>query len=219
MTKSRLVILILVFCWYLPPVRGQSAEDMYRPVLAVKYNPLAMLAYTPGIEMGLEHTISEHATIHLGGSYLSDFGIFPNKDFTGYKLIGEYRKYRFFKNTHPNAFLALHMYVKRTNTQGQAYLNRANGNYQQLSDVAVTNSTIAGLVAYGKVFNLSQKVSLDIALALGTKRLTVASDDVPPDAALGLFNDTIFDFTVNELGSGWYPLFRIHVKCNVALYD
>ena len=59
----------------------------------------------------------------------------------------------------------------------------------------------------------------DIAdVGVGVKRLSVASDDIAPDAAFGLFNDNIFDFTVNSLGAAWYPLLQPQLKLNVELF-
>jgi hypothetical protein len=215
-TKA-LVSIVLVFLCLHPPVQGQSAR-IYRPDWSIKFNPLATLAYTPGIELGLEHTIRENASIHLGGSYLSDFGIFPNKNFDGYKLIGEYRRYRPAEHQYKNTFLAFRFNFKKTIARGQTYLDRANGNYQQLTEVKVENTTLEFLGAYGRVLPLTPRFSLELSLALGARRLSVASDDVAPDAAFNPFNDNPFDFTVNSLGSEWYPLFRPQFKLNFELY-
>jgi hypothetical protein len=209
-------IILIVFCLH-PSVHGQSTRT-YRPHWGIKLNPLAMLAYTPGTELGLEHTISKNSTIHLGGSYLNDFGIYPNKNFDGYKVIGEYRRYQLFKGAHQNTFFALQFYLKKTFAQGQTYLDRANGNYQQLTEVKVVNTTLGFLVAYGKVLPLTSWLSIDLSAAAGVRRLSVASDDVPPDATFGLFNDSIFDLTVNTLGSEWYPLLQLQFKLNIELY-
>ena len=208
------IVLILLCCH--APIQGQS-DRIYRPNWSIKFNPLAPLNHTPGIELGLEHTISENTSIHLGASYLSDFGVFPNKNFDGYRFLGEYRMYRPPEHQHKNTFLAFQFNYKRTKTQGQVYLDRANGNYQQLTEVKVVNTTLEFLGAYGKVFPLSPRFSLDMSLAIGARWLSVASDDIPPDAAFNLFNDNVFDFTVNSLGNVWYPLFRPQFKLNFEL--
>lgn len=208
-------ILLMFLCLHLS-VQGQS-NRIYRPAWGIKINPLAMLAHTPGIELGLEHAINKNATIHLGGSYLSDFGIYPNKNFDGYKWIGEYRRYHPFKRKNQNTFLAFQFYFKKTFVRGQTYLDRANGNYQQLTEVKVMNTTLGFLGAYGKVLPLTSWLSMDLSIAAGARRLSVASDEVPPDAAFGLFNDNIFDFTVNTLGSEWYPSLQLQFKLNVEL--
>lgn len=217
MQLPKLVSIVLIVLCLHPPVQGQSTRT-YRPDWAIKFNPLAVLAHTPGIEFGLEHTISENASIHLGGSYLSDFGILPNKNFDGYKLIGEYRWYHVFKRKYPNTFLAFQFNLKRVIAEGQTYLDRANGNYQQLTEVKVVNTSLDFLGAYGQVLPFTPRLSLDVLVAVGAKRLSVASDDVAPDAVFGLFNNNIFDFTVNSLGSEWYPLFRLQFKLNVELF-
>lgn len=211
-----LSIALLIFSIHTQAL-GQS-NRAYRPNWGLKFNPLATIAYTPGIELGLEHTIRENASLHLGGSYLNDFGIYPTKNFDGYKLMGEYRHYQPFKKRHQNTFLALQFNFKQTFAQGQTYLDRANGNYQQLTEVSVTNTTLEFLGAYGKVFTLTPWLSLDTALALGLKRLNLSSDNVPPDAAFILFDDNIFDFTVNSFGSDWYPLLRLQLKFNIELF-
>jgi hypothetical protein len=217
--KALVSIVLLVLCFH-PPVQGQSEQSdrIYRPSWGIKFNPFATLAHTPGIELGLEHAINENATIHLGGSYLSDFGIFSNKNFDGYKLIGEYRRYRPSEHKRKNSFLAFQFNVKKTTARGKTYLDRANGNYQQLTEVKVVNNSLEFLVVYGRVLPLTPRFSLELSVALGTKRLSVASDDIAPDAAFGLFNDIPFDFTVNSLGSGWYPLLRPQFKLNFELY-
>lgn len=217
MQLLKVVTIVLVFLCLHQPVHGQS-DRAYRPDWSIKFNPLATLAHTPGIELGLEHTIGENATVHLGGSYLSDFGIFPNKNFDGYKLIGEYRRYQPFKNKHPNTFLAFQFNFKRAVARGRTYLDRANGNYQQLTDIKVANTTLDFLAAYGQVLSLTPRFSLDLSAALGTKRLSLASDDVAADAAFRIFNDNPFDFTVRSLGSEWYPVLRLQFRLNIELY-
>ncbi len=209
-------VFLIFVCLHLT-VQGQSNRT-YRPDWGIKLNPLAMLVYTPGIELGLEHAISENATLHLGGSYLSDFGIFPEKNFNGYQLIGEYRRYQLFKSNHENTFFAFQFNFKKAIARGQTYLDRANGNYQQLTRVKVVNTSLGFSGAYGKVLTLTPHLSLDLSVALGAKRLSVASDDVAPDAVFGFFDNAIFDWTVNTLGSDWYPLLRLQVKLNVELF-
>jgi hypothetical protein len=82
----------------------------------------------------------------------------------------------------------------------------------------VVNTTLGFLGAYGKVLPLTSWLSIDLSAAAGVRRLSVASDDVPPDATFGLFNDSIFDLTVNTLGSEWYPLLQLQFKLNIELY-
>lgn len=208
-------IVLIIFCLH-PSIQGQSNRT-YRPNWGIKLNPRAMIAHTPGIELGLEHTIGENVTAHLGGSYLSDFGIFPDKNFDGYKLIGEYRRYHLFKREDQNTFLAFQFGFKKAIARGRTYLNRANGNYQQLTEVKVVNTSLDFSGAYGQVLPLGPWLSLDLSVAVGAKRLSVASEDVAPDAVFGLFNNNLFDWTINTLGSGWYPLLRLQFKLNVEL--
>ncbi len=217
MQLPKLVSVVLIILCFHPPVQGQSYRD-YRPNWGIKFNPLATLAHTPGIELGLEHTIRANATIHLGGSYLSDFGIFTNKNFDGYKLIGEYRQYDPFKREHRNTFLAFQFNFKKAVARGRTYLNRANGNYQQLTEVKVVNTSLDFLAAYGKVIPLTSWLSMELSAAVGAKRLSVTSDDVTADASFALFdNDNPFDWSVNSLGSEWYPLLRMQLKLNIEL--
>lgn len=217
MQLPKLLSVVLVFLCLHPPLQGQS-DRIYRPDWGIKFNPLAALAHTPGIELGLEHTLGENATIHLGGSYLNDFGIFPNKHFDGYKWIGEYRRYHLFKRHLSNTFLAFQFNFKKAVARGRTYLDRANGNYQQLTEVRVANTSLDFLVAYGEVRPLTPRFSLDVSVAAGAKRLSVASDDVAPDAAFRLFNDDPFDLTVRSLGSEWYPVLRLQFKLNFELF-
>lgn len=192
---------------------GQD-ERIYRPDWSIKYNPLAIIAYTPGIELALERTIRKNATIHLGGSYLNDFGINPNQDFDGYKLIGEYRFYQPFQKFHENTFLALQFNLKKAFARGRTYLDRANGNYQELTDLRVENTSLDFLLAFGRVKPLRPWLSMDISVVGGVKRLSLASDDIPADAFFTVTQDAWFDFTLDEPGHAWYPVLRLQFKVN-----
>jgi hypothetical protein len=55
---------------------------------------------------------------------------------------------------------------------------------------------------------------MDISLVGGVKRLSLSSDDIPADAFLTVTTDAWFDFTLDEPGSAWYPVFRIQFKFN-----
>lgn len=209
------LVLVLVFCCSQFLI-GQT-EELYRPKLSVKYNPLAFIHYTPGIELGLERTISKDQSLHLGGSYLNDFGINPNHNFSGYKLIGEYRLYSPFSEAPNNSFVAFTFNYKKVIAKGRTYLDRANGNYQELTDLRVDNTTLDFLASMGKVYPLNKWLSLDLAVVAGAKRLSLSSDDITDDAFLRLSEEFIFDFTPNEPGNYWYPVFRLQVKVNFQL--
>ncbi|MEO0339122.1 MAG: hypothetical protein AAF242_07895, partial [Bacteroidota bacterium] len=139
---------------------GQD-DPLYRPNWAVKINPIAIAAYTPGIELGIEHFIDERSSIHIGGSYLNDFGFTESKNFDGYKLIGEYRHYELLKSFPINTYGALQFNYKQAFAQGRTYLDRANGSYQQLTDISVTNTSLDFLLAVGNVIPLNEWFSVD----------------------------------------------------------
>ena len=213
MARNLLFVLIV----FLVGIHGTTLaqnDNIYRPQWAIKANPLAILAHAHGIEMGLEHSLTDRTSIHIGGSYLNDFGLSQGKDFRGYKILSEYRIYSIFKRWHPNTFCAIHFNGKQTFTEGETFLNRANGNFQELVAFGVQNTTLAFLGSLGRVIKFSPVFSIDLSLAFGTKLLTVSSDDIPADAALISLEEGFLDFTVNELGTGLYPIFRIHCKLN-----
>ncbi|HKK76676.1 MAG TPA: hypothetical protein VJ953_16485 [Saprospiraceae bacterium] len=212
-------LFILLFTLSLPILAWGQSDRLYRPNWAVKVNPFAIINYTPGIELGLEKMITMDGSLYLGLSYLDDFGIHPNKNFDGYKILGEYRHYRPLKNRHPNTFLSVQSNFKQTFADGRIYQDRANGNYQQLTDVSVTNTTLAFLVAYGRVFTPKTWLSLDFSVAAGAKWLSVTSDNIPADAGIGLLADPGFlDPRVNSLGSEWFPLLRLQFRVNIELF-
>ncbi|MEM6379544.1 MAG: hypothetical protein AAF705_15165 [Bacteroidota bacterium] len=204
------LVLVLSFCQCLV---GQEAE-LYRPKLAIKYNPLAFLAYTPGIELGLERSISKEASIHLGGSYLNDFDNGSIQNFSGYKLIGEYRFYSPFSEEPNNSFAAFTFNFKKVIASGRTYVDRANGNYQELIDLTVDNTTLEFLASVGKVYPLNKWFGLDLAVVAGARRLGISSDDIPDDAFLSLSEDDFLNLIPNEPGNYWYPVFRLQVKLN-----
>lgn len=212
-----LLILLLVLGM---PLWAQGQSDrLYRPNWAIKVNPLAIINYTPGIELGLEQMITGQESLHLGLAYLNDFGFHPGKKFDGYKLLGEYRYYQPFKKRQSNTFLSAQSNFKQTFADGRIYQDRANGNYQQLTDVSVTNTTLAFLVAYGRVFTPKSWLSLDFSVAAGAKWLSVTSDNIPAEAGFGLLADPGFlDPRVNSLGSEWYPLLRLQFRVNIELF-
>ena len=215
---SALCTYLLVVCFLLLGIKSFSQNDpLYRPNWAIKINPLAIGAYTPGIELGIEHFINERSSIHIGGSYLDDFGFTESKNFNGYKLIGEYRLYNLFKSMSINSYGAFQFNYKRTFAAGRTYLDRANGSYQELTDISVTNTSLDFLFAAGNVIPLNEWLSLDLSLVLGIRRFNLASDDFPPDAIIGLFEEAIFDFRINEIGTQWFPVYRMQVKVNFTL--
>jgi len=192
---------------------GQSNE-LYRPNFSVKYNPLAFLAYTSGIELGIERAIRPDASIHLGASYLNDFGIFPDRNFSGYKLISEYRFYSPISKDPNNKFIALRFNFKKVIANGRTYLDRANGNYQELIDLTVDNTTLEFLGVFGKVYPLNTWLSLDLSVVAGAKRLSLSSDDIPDDAFINLTEPLLFNVIPNAPGDYWYPVFRLQAKFN-----
>lgn len=209
----------LLFALSLPYLAQAQSDRTYRPNWALKVNPPAIIHYTPGIELGLEQMISNNSSLHLGLNYLDDFGFHPNKNFTGYKILGEYRYYQPFGKNLVNTFLSGQFNWKQTFTSGRLFLDRANGNYQQLTEIDVTNTTLEFLAAYGIVFPLNPWLSLDFSVAAGAKQLAVTSDNIPADAGFGLLPDETFpDPRVNALGTEWYPLLRFQFKVNVELF-
>lgn len=212
-------LLLLFFTLGISFLARAQSDHIYRPNWALKVNPLAIIYYTPGVELGIEQMISKNASLHLGLSYLDDFGFHPNKNFNGYKILGEYRYYQPFSKGHANTFLSGQFNFKQTFANGRIYLDRANGNYQQLSEVNVTNTTLEFLAAYGRVFPLNNWLSIDFSVAMGVKRLAVTSDNIPADAGFGLIPDeTFLDPRVNALGTEWYPLLRFQFRMNVELF-
>lgn len=209
------LIMVLALC-FSPFLFGQT-EQLYRPELSIKYNPLAFIAYTPGIELGLERAIGKDASIHLGGSYLDDFNINASQNFSGYKMISEYRFYSPFTAESNNSFVGLIFSFKKVIARGQTYINQANGNYQELIDLTIDNTTLDFLASYGKVFPINKWLSIDLAVVAGAKRLSILSDDIPDDAFLSISENTLFDFTPNEPGNYWYPIFRLQAKLNFDL--
>lgn len=208
-------ILILVFCLS-QSLAGQETK-LYRPKLAVKYNPLAFLAYTPGIELGLERAITKDASIHLGGSYINDFNYSPVRNFSGYKLIGEYRLYSPFSKESNNRFVGLTFNFKKVIASGRTYVDRANGNYQELIDLAVDNTSLEFLASIGQVFPLTKWLSFDGAVVVGARRLSISSDDIPDDAFLSIFQDDFLNLTPDEPGNYWYPVWRLQAKLNFQI--
>ena len=194
-------------------VHGQ-AEWEYQPNFAIKFNVLGLVAHTPGIELGVEHTIGKDRTIHLAGAYLSDFGIFTNKNFEGYKLVGEYRFYDALQTVHENSYLALQFNLKKAFAEGRAFVDRANGNFQELVDATVENTSLDFLLAVGAVEPLLDWLSLDVSVVGGVKRLTLSSDDITDDAIFSELEPPIINFTMREFGSRWYPVFRVQLKLN-----
>lgn len=136
MTKLNAWLIIVLALFFSPSLFGQT-EQLYRPKLSIKYNPLAFIHYTPGIELGVERAIGKDASIHLGGSYLDDFNLTASQNFSGYKVIGEYRFYSPFSAEPNNSFIALTFNFKKVIANGQTYLDRANGSYQELIDIKV----------------------------------------------------------------------------------
>ncbi|MEM8527001.1 MAG: hypothetical protein AAGG68_20345 [Bacteroidota bacterium] len=198
-------------------VQGQ-ANEVYRPKLAIKFNAFALFAYTSGIEIGAESAVSRNSTIHFGGSYLSDFGIFENKDFNGYKLIGEYRIYRLFRSSNDrNTYTSFQLHLKQAFVEGSTFVDRANGSYQQLYDIKVVNTSLDFLLANGIILVVTPKFNIDLSVLYGAKRLSLASDNLPEDAVFNLFDRNIFDFTLNEVGSQWFPVLRFQLKFNFVI--
>ncbi|MEN0051731.1 MAG: hypothetical protein AAF806_31995 [Bacteroidota bacterium] len=213
--KNRFLLTVLLLLFFSGLIVGQSR--LYRPARSLKLNPLAFITHTPGIELGLEGTISENTSIHLGVSYLSDFGIFQRKDFEGYKLIGEYRIYNLFLSHNKNTYTSAQFHFKKAYVEGSTYVDRANGSYQQLYDVKAVNTSLDFLLANGAVVSLSQWASLDLSLVYGAKILSLDSDGLPNDAVFNLFDESFFNFTLNEIGSQWFPVFRMQAKLNFEL--
>lgn len=212
--------IVLLLALGLPSLALGQADRIYRPNWVIKYNPLALfLNYTPGIELGLEHTVRKNTSLHLGASFLNDFGFSPSKNFEGYKILSEYRRYQLFQNARPNTFLSLQLNFKQTFANGRTFLDRANGNYQQLSDVDVTNTTFELLGGFGLVSPLNSWLSLDFSAAAGIKWLEVTSDNIPADAGFGLLAEpTFLALRVRTLGEYLYPLLRFQFKVNVELF-
>ncbi|MEM0991815.1 MAG: DUF3575 domain-containing protein [Bacteroidota bacterium] len=210
-TYKLALVALLLLCFNTESI-GQSR--LYRPDWSIKYNPLAIIAYTPGIELGVERSLTANTTIHLGASYLSDFGIFRGRNFEGYKLIADYRFYNLFRAIAKNGYTALQFNFKKAYSSGSTYVDRANGSYQQLYDIRANNTSIDFLLASGIVLPMGQRFSLDLSLVYGAKRLSLDVDDLAEDAIFNAFNEDFFDFTLNQVGSQWFAVFRMQAKLN-----
>lgn len=198
-------------------VFGQDTPRLYRPDWSIKLNPVAFIAYTPGIELGIERAISENATLHIAGSYLSDFGIFQGRNFEGYKLIGEYRAYNLFNTAYENGYTSFQFHFKKAFAQGSTYVDQANGSYQEVMEVQAENTSLDFLVANGCVLPISRRFSLDLSIVYGAKILSLAYDDFSDDTMFNFFDDSFFDFTLGGAGSNWFPVFRMQAKVNFEL--
>lgn len=220
-TNKKLCFITLLLCIGTCLV-GQVSDSsevsrLYRPEWSIKLNPLAILAYTPGIELGVERSINKQATLHLGGSYLNDFNIYGDQDFQGYKAILEYRHFNLLsKHKRNNAYTAFQFHLKQAFAEGSTLVDRAAGNYQQVYPVKATNTSLDFLIATGWVVPIDELVTLDFSLLYGAKRLSLSLNDLPEDASFRVLNNFL-GFTLNEEGSKWFPVFRLQIKLNFCL--
>lgn len=209
--------LLLLLLLLVTSVGFGQTDRLYRPSWGLKFNPLAFLAHTPGVELGLEHTIKSNHTVHFAASYLNDFGIFANKNFEGYKLIGEYRSYNLFNRTYPNGYTALQFHFKKAYSTGKIFVEVAGGNYEQLQEASAINTSLDFLIANGYVIILNQRLSLDLSVIYGIKRLSLASDSPAGAALIDRFNDNFFSLNLEEEGDQWFPVLRLQMKLNFEL--
>ncbi|MEM9884517.1 MAG: DUF3575 domain-containing protein [Bacteroidota bacterium] len=200
--------------------QNESVADasLYRPKLALKYNPFALFAYTPGFEIGAEHALSKHSSINYAANIVNDFGFRQNQDFRGYKFLAEYRHYNILNPSQPNNWYSgIQISYKSITTEGRDYLDRAGGNYQQLFDIKAQTTSLDFLLTHGLSEMLSNWCFVEVALTYGGKRLDLAYTNLPADAVYEPIDEGFLDFQWREEGARWFPVLRLHVKFNFIL--
>ncbi len=221
MEIKRGILLTLLICASIIATAQKSKtktpKRLYRPDWSIKFNPLAVMAYTPGIEFGLERSLNEQSTLHFGASYLNDFSIYEGQNFQGYKLITEYRHFNLLGSKTNNRYTSFQLQFKQAYSKGTTYVDRANGNYQQIFPLKARNTAFDFLIANGFVVPMGDKLSADLSLVYGTKVLFLALNGIPDDATVFLRDELFFDFTIRNEGREWYPVLRLQAKLNFEL--
>ncbi len=197
--------------------KTKTPKRLYRPDWSIKFNPLAAVAYTPGIEFGVERGLNEESSLHFGASYLNDFSIYENQNFQGYKLISEYRQFNLLSKKTNNRYTSFQLHFKQAYAKGNTYVDRANGNYQQRYSLKARNTVFDFLIASGFVVPMGDKLSADFSLVYGAKVLALKLNGIPDDASIFFRGDNFFDFTIRNEGREWYPVLRLQAKLNFEL--
>ncbi|MEM9991648.1 MAG: DUF3575 domain-containing protein [Bacteroidota bacterium] len=214
------VVFLICHCCIIATAQNSNHAEkrLYRPVWAIKHNPIAFVAHTSGIEFGVERRINAHSTGQVIGAYLTDFGQ-GMRNFQGHKLGLEYRLFSLLSKREKNTYTGIQLQWKRIVAQGTNYVDRANGSYQQLMPVeAITNTLDIGL-ANGIVLPMGGRWSLELSALLGAKYMHLAlGDKLPEDAVLQIPQDGIlFDFVLRTPGHRWYGTWRMQLKINYEL--
>lgn len=203
--------------------RSVDAPESYqRNLLALKFSPLPLLDYTPALQFGAELRIRKQQTFQVEYGYINS-RIHPSRsrDFTGFKLKGEYRFY----DARPakverNRFLGIQYMHKQVLVEGTEFFWRANRTYQELLPVKLTNFTNSAYVTIGQLVPLFGTVQIEIATGLGIRRLDIVYLDFPEDAerVLDFENDGfLFSPRRNGEGTAYYPALFFSLKIVVPI--
>lgn len=212
-----LLFVLLCFC------NSSSAQDrdslpfLYRPVFAIKFVPLPLIARTPAIQFAVEARTFKNQAIQLEYGYVRDFYDTFSSTFNGYKLKTEYRFYLGKgRKAIQNYFLGLQYHRKILDVKGDATLWRDNRNYQEIVQLELRNETNSFFLMGGQVFPVADHLFIELALGVGVRTLEVSLEEIPEDAELATsLQENIFN-PVSDVGTYTYPRLFISLKVNYA---
>jgi len=163
--------------------KDSTLAQTYRPNLAIKFSLLPLLDYTPALQFGLEIGTAKNQSLHVEYGYVKDY--FRSRDFSGYKLKGEYRFYKAVSNE-PNIlkFRGIQYMYKQVINPASAFVWRNSQTYQEFVSYKILNRTNSIFAIGGFAFNTSKPVGFEASFGLGYRRFEVSLIDLPDDATV-----------------------------------
>ena len=207
-----LFVLILTCCQLgiSQSVDSSFNKDFRPPMLTFKVSPLPLLDYTPAIQAGVEIRTIKNESFNLDYGYITD--IHRDRNFTGFKLRGEYRWYKAIPNA-PNTmkFRGLQYMYKQVIATTTAPVWRNNRSYQEILTYRVISRTNSIYAIGGFSFDIHSHLGVETSLGLGYRRLDILLKDVPEDGTVTSTNSN-FLFQSNRPGDFHSPAFFLSFR-------
>ena len=177
-----LIGLFLICCSLIAQKTDSLPPYTYRPVVALKFAPLALIDYTPAIQFAVEVKTFRHQSFQLEYGFVTDLYNRTQYGFNGYKFKTEYRFYnrRSIKVLN-NTFWGVQYMWKPLNAQSTTIVWRDNQTYQEIVPVRISNKTNSIYLISGCVFHFLGPLYFEVMTGIGPRWLKVSYYDIPDD--------------------------------------
>lgn len=193
------------------PIVQEGENSAHRQGVLIGVTPSSVLNIFPGVQLNTTWMTNNRFGIDVEAGFL--FGRYDDAPLRGYRLRGV-GKYFIEVRDKTSGYLGLGYNYRRTYSYRSDWVDRDQGNFQELIDYRriITLQGVVGMI--GIVEDVGKNWSISFGLGLGLGERAVVNSGLPPGAVVDFNFD---DFLSNDL-EGSNPAVLVILNCKVQYH-